>query len=251
MKRFAPILLLFLLTGVASAQPADIVQTFDRGTTALTDGRFSAAMDDFRAVEAAGWGSAALYYNMGLTWYRMDRLGEAIQYLEKARRLDDEDPRIRHSLSVAERRRTDRFSQLPDPFWRTAQAFTTRILPVRLAFGLGLLAWLGFGALWTWQLVSGVREVWIRRIRQASLVLGLALLIHALLTSMSPPQPPRSVILDPSVVIREQASDQAADVLTIHEGLVVDVRSIAGEWTLVEVPNGTRGWIPTQTLGAI
>jgi tetratricopeptide (TPR) repeat protein len=251
MKRFAPIFLTCLLVAAASGQPADIVQTFDRGTSALTDGRFSAAMDDFRAVEVAGWGSTSLYYNMGLTYYRMDRLGEAIQYLEKARRLDEADPRIRQYHSVAERRRTDRFSQLPDPFWRTAQVFATRLFPVRLAFALGLLAWLGFGAIWTWQLVSGTREPWIRRIRQACLVLGLALLTHALLSSFSPPEPPRSVILDPVVILREQASDQAADVLTVHEGLVVDVRSNAGEWTLVEVSNGTRGWIPSRTLGSI
>lgn len=250
MKRFAPILL-FLLVHAAAAQPADIVQAFDRGTMALTDGRFAAAMDEFRTVETAGWGSAALYYNMGLTFYRMDRLGEAIQYLEKAHRLDDDDPRIRHSLSIAERRRTDRFSQLPDPFWRTAQAFVNRVIPLRLALGLGLLAWLGFGGIWTWQLVSGTREPWIRRIRQASLVLGLALLTHALLSSISPAEKPRSVILDPVVVLREQASAQATEVLTLHEGLVVDVRSDAGEWTLVEVPNGTRGWIPSRTLGAI
>ena len=250
MKRFIPILL-FLLTSAAAAQPADLLQTFDRGTAALTDGRFAAAMDDFRTVESAGWGSAALYYNMGLTWYRMDRLGEAIQYLEKARRLDSEDPRIQHSLSVAERRRTDRFSHLPDPFWRTAQAFVTGIFPAGLAFGLGLLAWFGFGALWTWQLISGVRSPWIRRIRQVALVVGLALLTHALLSSLSPASPPRSVVLDPAVALREQASEQATDVLTIHEGLVVDVQSVAGEWTLVELPNGTRGWISSRTLGAI
>ncbi|MDA0378179.1 MAG: tetratricopeptide repeat protein [Bacteroidetes bacterium] len=251
MKRIALFLLCAVLAIGSAAQPAEIVQTFDRGTSALLDGRFSEALDAFHSVETAGWGSGALFYNMGMTYYRMDRLGEAIQYLEKARKLEADDPRIQHSLSVAERRRTDRFSQLPDPFWRTAQSWMTGVIPIRWAFGLGMLAWLGFGGLWTWQLTTGIRTPWIRRIRQASLLMGCLLLVHALASSISPAEPPRSVILDPVVTLREQATEQANDVLTVHEGLVVDVRSEAGEWALVEVPNGTRGWIPSRSLGTI
>ncbi|NBW92822.1 MAG: hypothetical protein EBR20_00370 [Bacteroidetes bacterium] len=37
----------------------------------------------------------------------------------------------------------------------------------------------------------------------------------------------------------------------VHEGLIVDVRASAPAWYLVEIPNGTRGWVPSADLGDI
>lgn len=245
--------ILALLTGplVARAQPASVVQEFDRGTAALIDGQFRESLEAFEQVEADGWGSAELYYNIGLAHYRLDHLGEAIRYLEKARHLDDDDERILHSLSVAERRRTDRFSQLPNPFWKNVQAWLVKLIPIRPAFLIGLLAWFGFVAGWTWSQLTGADSPLLRRLRQAAAVLGAVFLVHALASSRWPAHPDRSVILAPSVVMYEQANDEAAPVLTVHEGLVVERRSESTEWTFIEVPNGTRGWVHTRTLGDI
>ena len=251
MRRLLIICALLAAPLTVMAQPASVVQQFDRGTAALTDGHFQEALEAFQQVEAAGWGSAELYYNTGLAHYRMDHLGQAIRYLEKARYLDDDNERILHSLSVAERRRTDRFSQLPAPFWKNVQAWLVKVVPIRPAFLIGLLAWFGFVAGWTWSQLSGGDTALHHRLRQAAAITGAVFLIHALASSIWPAHPDRSVILVPSVVMHEQANDDAAPVLTVHEGLVVERRSESTEWTFIEVPNGTRGWVHTRTLGDI
>lgn len=244
-------LLLLGATHMTRAQEADAIRLFDEGTAALVDGRFQDALHAFTASEQSGWASDALYYNIGLAYYRLDDLGQAIRYLEKARLLNEEDPRIEHSLGVAERRQTDQFSVLPKPFWKKAQQGLVRMIPVRLAFVIGLICWIVFVAGWIAKTVLALDGEWHRRGRQVALIAGAFLIIHAMASSIAPAFPDRSVVLEERLVLREQASDDAANVLEVHEGLIVEVRTEATNWVLVEIPNGTRGWVPSTALGDI
>lgn len=244
-------MVLVLLALPARSQDTEAVRLFDEGTAALVDGRFQDALRLFAPVEESGWASDALYYNMGLAHYRLDELGQAIRYLEKARLLNEEDPRIEHSLAVAQRRQVDRFSKLPKPFWKDAQQWLVNTLPLRTAFLIGLACWLLFSAGWITRALLAVDGDWYRRGRQAALVVGLALMTHALASSIWPAFPERSVVLEDRLQLREQASEEADSVVEVHEGLIVEVRASAVNWQLVEIPNGTRGWVPSAALGDI
>lgn len=251
MIRFLVIAVLLAVAPLSRAQDAAAVRTFDEGTAALIDGRFHDALRAFETVETTGWESDGLYYNMALAHYRLDHLGQAIRYLEKARALNEDDPRILHSLAIAGQRQADRFSTLPDPFWQSAQAWLVDTMPVRVAFLLGLLCWFGFVAAWLARTVVGMDGDWWKRGRNAALVVGLVLIVHALASSIWPPHPDRSVVLSGTLALREQASPEAAEVVEVHEGLIVEVRASAPDWQLVEIPNGTRGWVPAASLGDI
>ena len=244
-------MLLLGATYSARAQDVDAVRLFDEGTAALMDGQFQDALRSFTAAEQSGWASGALFYNTGLAYYRLDELGQAIRYLEKARLLNPEDPRIEHSLAVAERRQRDQFSVLPKPFWKKAQQGLVRIIPLQWAFLIGLMCWMAFVAGWPAKTVRALDGEWYRRGRQAALIAGLFLISHAMASSIVPAFPDRSVVLEETLVLREQASDEATAILEVHEGLIVEVRAEATNWALVKIPNGTRGWVPSAGLGDI
>lgn len=251
MRFIASIILLLLFVLPVRSQDASSVQLFDEGTAALIDGRFHDALRAFETVEMSGWGSDALFYNMAMAHYRLDNLGQAVRYLEKARTLNDDDPRIDHSLAIALQRQPDRFSQLPDPFWKTSRVWLSRVIPTGIALVLGLLCWFGFVCGWLMRTIWHRDDEWLRQGRLIMLVLGILLLTHALASSISPPHPNRAVVLTDTLTLREQASRSAESVVDIHEGLIVEVRTEAPEWRLIEIPNGTRGWVPASTLGDI
>jgi tetratricopeptide (TPR) repeat protein len=244
-------IVLVSLTFPVRAQDAEAVRLFDEGTAALIDGRFQDALRLFEPVEKSGWASDALYYNIGLAYYRLDELGQAIRYLEKARLLNQENPRTQHSLAVAQRRQVDRFSKLPKPFWKDAQQWLVATLPLGVAFLIGIACWLVFTAGWVAKAVFAVEGEWYRRGRQTALIVGLVLMTYALSSSLWPAFPDRSVVLEERLELREQASEQADSVVEVHEGLIVEVRASATNWQLVEIPNGTRGWVPSTSLGDI
>lgn len=248
------ILVIAVFMGIAPlsrAQDATSVQTFDEGTAALIDGRFHDALRAFESIETSGWESSGLYYNMALVHYRLDHLGQAIRYLEKARALNEDDPRILHSLAIAGQRQADRFSTLPDPFWLRARAGLVEWIPVGTAFFLGLVCWFGFVGAWLAGTVADMDGTWWRRGRNAALTIGLVLIVHALAASIWPPHPDRSVVLTERLVLREQANSDAPEVIEVHEGLVLKVHAKTADWRLVEIPNGTRGWVLRSALGDI
>lgn len=247
-------LIIAALVGIAPlcrAQDAATVQTFDEGTAALLDGRFHDALRAFESTETSGWESDGLYYNMALAHYRLDHLGQAIRYLEKARHLNEADSRILHSLGIARQRQVDRFSTLPDPFWLSARAWLVEWIPVGTAFFLGLMCWFSFVGAWLARTVADMDGTWWRRGRNAALAIGLVLIVHALASSIWPPNPDRSVVLTERLVLREQANSDATEVIDVHEGLILEVHARTSEWRLVEIPNGTRGWVPKSALGDI
>ena len=248
------ILVIAVFMGIAPfsrAQDATSVQTFDEGTATLVDGRFHDALRAFESVEAGGWESDGLYYNMALAHYRLDHLGQAIRYLEKARQLNEADPRILHSLGIARQRQVDRFSTLPDHFWLSARAWLVEWIPVGTAFFLGLMCWLSFVGAWLARTVADTDGTWIRRSRTTAFVAGVVLIVHALTSSMWPPHPERSVVLTERLVLREQANSDAPKVIEVHEGLVLEIQAKTADWRLVEIPNGTRGWVSQSALGDI
>lgn len=251
MKQLNIILLCLLISGTALAQEEEVLQHFDAGTAMLIDGQFSDALAQFELAEAMGWSSTELFYNMALTHHRMDRLGEAIRYLEKARHLSPDDAKVLHSLSVMTSRRVDSFSELPEPFWRKAHAWTVRAFPITPSFWIGLLAYLTLIGLLVVKHILFLEGEWFRRSRALAAVIGGALIVHALASSAWPPFDERAVILVDSISLLEQPDSLGTEVLEVHEGLIVKKGNRTSEWTFVQIPNGGRGWVPSASLGDI
>jgi len=248
-------LLAIVLCGVSSSRAQGSLQeavlAFDEGTVHLLEGDFSAALALYTEAEKLGWASPELFYNMGLANRRMNRLGPAVQYLEKAKRLSPDDAKILHSLGVAAHQQVDRFSVLPTPLLQKLHRGSLRILPILPAFWLGYLLGLAFVCLLVGKLLFGLRGEWWR---QSRIVLGVGaflFLAYALGSSAWPPNDTTAVILASEVQLRSQADESSEEVLRIHEGLVVKVENETMDWAWIEVSNGTKGWVSRTVLGSI
>ncbi len=245
------LILTLMISCSAKAQQEAALPLFDSGTALLGDGQFLDALQQFEEAEALGWGSTQLYYNMALVHHRLDNLGQSIRYLEKAQVLSPDDPKVLHSLSVASSHRVDTFSELPDPFWRATHAWVLRTFPIFPAFWTGFLLYLILIGLIIGKYMHYLEGPWFRRARFAAALIGGALILHALTSSAFPPYDERAVVLSNQVSLLEQADSDSDEVLEVHEGLVVTKGNQASEWTFIQIPNGARGWVPSNTLGDI
>lgn len=71
---------LSLVLCMASGQPADAAQdvrAFDRGIAAFQAGDYGAALQSFLEAQRAGLDTPGLHYNLGATYYRLQRYSEA------------------------------------------------------------------------------------------------------------------------------------------------------------------------------
>jgi len=242
---------LFSAPAPGLAQDSDILGYFDAGTALLVDGQFSDALEQFENAERLGWGSTELYFNIGLAYHRLDNLGQSIRYLERAKILSPNDPKVIHSLNLAKSRRVDNFSELPKPFWRRAHSWTARVVPIDVSFWTGFMAYAILIALALAKIILRLDGSWWRRGRFAAGVLGAALLIHAFATSAWPPMDQKAVVLASKVALLEQADAGSNEVMRVHEGVIVIMRTEVSDFTFVQIPNGGRGWVPSTVLGSI
>ena len=130
--------LIFSMPVDCFSQDGGAVRAFDEGTRLLNSGDFTGAVGAFDRAESLGYGSSALFHNRGIAHYRLDELGRAIQYLEKARFLSKSDATIHHSLDIVSSRMIDSYSQLPVPVWTRFQRTILNVVPIAVLMYLGL-----------------------------------------------------------------------------------------------------------------
>ena len=237
---------LALLCGAVAAQPDSLSRQFETATAAYKQGQYARAADGYRDILDTGHASAALYYNLGNAYVRLDRLGQAIRYYEKARALRPSASRLQHNLEQARRR---------------AGVYPGRLPPRGLA---GLVAGWSPLALFVagWLLVGSglaVAVVWTRPGRfdgrhplvWGPVAGGLLLVAVALGTSYVQSTQQRAVVVTKQAPLRTTPSPNAAADSTLLEGTLLDIRSRRAQWTEVQLADGTVGWVPVQALGDV
>lgn len=227
------------------------MQHFDEGNRRFTQGDYRGALEAYHEAEASGQVSGALFYNMGNAYYRLDQLGQAVRYYEKARRLLPDSPELAHNLEIVRARLQDQMSQLPEPFWRPWwRRFVTRF-GVGGLFAAGFLLYLTAAAIAGYRIWTGTRSPWLRRGLTVSLSLGLLLVVLAFTASAERRLDRRAVVIATEIGLREAPRAGAPVTTTIHEGLLLDVLQEQDAWLQVRLPNGTTGWIDAQAVGEL
>ncbi len=243
-------LLLWTCAGPAQAQGApEAVRYFDEGNQRFREGAYREALTSYQNALDAGYASGALYYNMGNAWYRLDEIGQAVRFYEKARLHMPENKALAHNLALARNQTVDRFSQLPAPFWRPAWNRLVRMLSPTGLFLIGLL---GYG------LVAGAlalrirraRSPWLRRMTLAGGVLAVLFVTSGFVASWEEAHAMRAVMLADATNLTDRPDGLSME-LTAHEGAVVEIVKIRADWSEIRLPNGVQGWVPTAAYGEI
>lgn len=235
--------------GNGSSDPlAAAVSSFDEGNVLLAAGRYRDAVDAYERATAAGMHSPELHYNAALAYYRLDELGASMLHLERARMLAPDERHILHGISIVESRRQDTFSQLPEPFTVQIHRALMRFMGPTGWFLIGFLFLAAFAVIRVVGPGTGLSREWLRRARGATALPATVLIVYAFVASTNPPVAETAVVTTDQLVVRDQPADDGSEIVRIHEALVVDVVTPAGDWTLVRLPNGTTGWVPAGGL---
>jgi len=97
MKKFLFLIILWTLPALAQNE-----SLFDKANSAYNEGNYEIAIDNYEQILENGETSAALYYNLGNSYYKLNNLAPSIYYYEKALQLDPNDNDIRNNLAIAQ-----------------------------------------------------------------------------------------------------------------------------------------------------
>ena len=239
------------VTNPVFGQVEEAVRAFDEGNQLYKEGRYEDAIVAYERARTQGYTSGLLNYNLGNAYYRSDKLGQAIRFYEKAKILLPESEELLHNLSIAKSQTKDQFSELPLPAWATWwQGLVAKNGGRSLFFG-GLFVYLIAIGLFAHRIRTGTTNPWYRRARSLAVVLATVLLGLSFLASSQSGSYDMAVVIADETQLWEEPSLEGNMMMSIHEGLVLDLVQQQAEWAEVRLPNGTRGWVNVSALAEV
>ena len=95
------VFLLWIVANSIAAQNADSL--FVKANNFYKSGEFETAIENYKKIESQNLISSELYYNLGNSYYKLNKVGPSIYYYEKALLLNPLNEDVKKNLVFAKR----------------------------------------------------------------------------------------------------------------------------------------------------
>ncbi|MBI3195271.1 MAG: tetratricopeptide repeat protein [Ignavibacteriae bacterium] len=245
------ILFLFIvLVQFSLGQEADV--QFEQANQLYRTGEYENATQAYEQVLLNGYEHAALYYNLGNSYFKLKNYPAAILNYERAKRLAPNDEELDHNIRLANLHVVDKIEPVPQLFliewWRASVNY------------LSTDGWALAGIVLLWATVLfGSLLLLIRSdiLRRMCLLLAVVLFITSVLSFVGMMQRNAleaeefAIVFSPSVSVKSAPDAQSTDLFVIHEGVKARVLDSVGEWKKIKLADGKVGWMPAGDFQVI
>ncbi len=240
------ILLLFFSTGLQ----AQLEIPFDSATAAYNSGDYEKAISYYQEILDKGKHSAALYYNLGNSYYKLNRIAPSIYYYEKALLLDPTDKEIQNNLAYAQQMTLDDIIPLPETTISKLYKSITASLSFDgwsfLAVGFVIIFVLSYIAFYYLRYSTHKRLAFITSI--CAVILAAISTLIALLEYKDFMTHQPAIVFSEEIGVRTEPNNQSTESFVLHEGTKVNVLEGYGDWKKIELSDGQTGWIPSKEI---
>jgi tetratricopeptide (TPR) repeat protein len=223
---------------------------FDQATDAYNAGDYEKAIGFYTDILNNGEHSTAVYYNLGNSNYKLNKIAESIYYYEKALLLSPNDEEVKTNLSYAQNMTLDAIDTLPE----TGLSKLYKSITGKLSFDQW--AYLSIGALLLFVLLYILfyysTTSSLKRWTFISSLLALFICIMAIVfayiqqTDFNNKQP--AIIFANESSIKSEPNANSEQVFVIHAGTKVNVLDELDQWNKIKLTDGKTGWIPKNEL---
>lgn len=230
--------------------PAEAEALFAHANEAYYRDDFATAKADLRKLVEHGFSGPDVLYNLGTAALASGDIGEAVLFLERARKEGGKAADVDANLAVARSKQLDQVvgAQMEEPF----------LSRLTLAMPEDLVA-LAFLGTWAGGLLLMLIAQWVSSPRTAALrwVAGAMLIVSAptglLLAAdvYTRNTVHEGVVMKKTLQARETPRDNSKVAFEIHAGLKVRIVDANGERVLVRLPNGLEGWTDRDGVSEI
>jgi len=250
MNRYLKITLLFLTLSIGVQAAAQDNSLFDKATEAYNKGRYDEAISYYEQILESGRHSAAVYFNLGNSYYKKNEIAPSIYYYEKALLLEPGDPETRNNLRFAQNMTLDAITPLPKT--------DLQRLYRRLIFALSLDGW-AYAGIFFVLLFVGAYLFFLgsdtpNRKRIGLITSLTSLMLAVVCTTLSylqyrayrKDQP--AIVFAREVPVRSEPNERSTSAFLLHEGTKVQVLDSLNEWRKIQLADGQNGWIAAESI---
>lgn len=249
MKRLLNTILAILFTASVFAQ-ADLLQ---KANDFYSKDKFNEAIETYNQILKTNMESPEVYFNLGNAYYKTGQYTQAILNYERAKLLAPDDEDISFNLQVVNQKVVDSIQELPGIFivkwWNSiinSQSTDTWAFLSIVSF-IVFLVMLGF--------YFFARTSDVKRITFWS---GCFLILFTIFSwTFAAKQKNRlvkhtfAIVMQPTVTVKSSPSEKGTNLFVIHEGLKVKITDKLGEWIEIQLADGNKGWLQTESVERI
>lgn len=249
MRLFLTILCLIFLTPAAHAtfNQAEATQKFFDANASYKEGKYEEAVALYKEIEANGFQSSGLYFNLGNSYFKMEDFGRALLYYERAKRLAPRDADVRYNYNYLRR-------ELNLPEEESSNKILQKILHLlddytldEMILGLSFIVVL-MGAFHILGLYLGFKKD-----DQRTLLVVFIILINILLAASVYKM---TLLKDQGISIAEananfEPREQATVYFKLMTGQPVKIIKIEGDWAKIRRGDGKLGWVKKESIEKI
>lgn len=235
-----------------SAQDADSL--WNQAVKDYTEENYQEALAGFTALEADGYVSGELYYNIGNCYYKLGNcLGQSILYYERALKLDPSYEDAQVNLAIAREYTLDRIDEVPEFI------LLTWIKAFRDTVSSDAWAWIALALF----LVTAVMVLLFRfggspALRKTAFALAVAALLMTIISAVfafnlrsALESDDEAVVTVPVSSVKSSPGSADQSLFILHEGTKVAVMDSLGEWYRIELSDGRQGWMEAEDVEII
>ncbi len=246
--------IIFYILFLASVSVADQAEyLFEQGVQAYQQNEYQTAIEQFELALQHGKASAALYYNLGNAYYKLDDIGSAILNYERAKKMEPRDEDVEFNLQVAQLRVVDKIPSPEEDFIFKLWTGIKNILSLEQLAVVTIVLYILFIALIIIRLL--VKRPGLAALARYSWVptLIILLLFSALfvIRIRQDVNVKYGVILVDKVSVVSSPANDSTEMFALHEGLKVQVIAESGTFARIRLTDGKDGWVPRGALEII
>lgn len=223
---------------------------FEKGNALYQKGQYEAAIDAYESVLNGKQHSAALYFNLGNCYYKLNKVAPAIYNYEKALVFSPNDSEILNNLKFAQKMTIDEIKEVPKVgFAKLLRDFTG-------AFHYDCWAWIAV-SLSTLFLLFFIGYYFSQiTVYKRIFFIGMFVLVFMILISVLSAvfekdhyENERPAIIFAEVAeVKGEPKASSTDVFILHEGTKVYVYETLDNWKKIELTDGSEGWIESSAI---
>ena len=243
------LLFLILLINYSFSQNSD----FDKANLLYNEGEYMDAIEVYSGIIDGGLHSADLYFNIGNSYYKINDTPNSIFYYEKALLLDPDNESVKNNLAYAQNMLIDKIETLPK---NQITVLFDSILSVfsyeywQFFTILFQLLFVIFFILFFISKNSVLKRKYFTY-SSTSLLIFIITLIISINSKNNYLKTDPAILFDKEVSFRSEPNLRSEEIFKLHEGLKINIKETINDWTLIELSNGSEGWIPTVSFRKI
>jgi hypothetical protein len=240
-------ILSFLLVIALQAQNEAL---FDSATAHYNAGSYEKAVEKYEQILNNGDHSAAVYFNLGNSYYKLNKIAPSIYYFEKALLLDPGDTEIKNNLEFARNMALDDIKPLPRSGIAKIFDSLTGIMNfdqwAYAAVAMMLLFVLSYIMYYYLRYASHKRIAFITSF--SFLLLSIISVTFSYLRYHRYSKERPAIVFAMVTSVKSEPNARSQETFVLHEGTKVQVLDQLDDWRKIELEDGSTGWLQKENI---